>query len=131
MRGSMLARLAVLLLLAAALTIGACGGDDDDGGGGGGSGGTSASECPSGAVVIHMKDIKFDPQEASAGVGQEICWINDDTVDHDATAQSGADFKSELFGKGETFTATVDKPGTVKYECTVHPGMTGTIQVSR
>ena len=125
---SMLARLAVLVLLAAALTIGACGGDDDDGGGGGGA---SASECPSGAVVIHMKDIKFDPQDASAGVGQEICWINDDTVDHDATAQSGADFKSELFGQGETFTATVDKPGTVQYECTVHPGMTGTIQVSR
>ena len=46
-------------------------------------------------------------------------------------ANSGAAFKSELFGKGQTFTTTVDKPGTVKYECTIHPGMTGEIDVHR
>jgi plastocyanin len=122
------ARLAILLA-AAALALAACGGDDDDGGGGGG--GASASACPDGAVTIRMVDIKFDPREATAGVGQEICWINEDTVQHDAKAESGADFESELFGKGETFTATVDQPGTVEYVCTVHPGMTGTIQIER
>jgi plastocyanin len=123
-------RLAVLLVV---LTLGlaACGGGDDDGGGGGGGGaaGASSGECPSGSVQIKMADIKFDPETATAKVGQKICWTNEDSVDHDAVADSGADFKSELFGKGQTFTATVDKPGTVKYECTVHPGMKGTITV--
>jgi endonuclease/exonuclease/phosphatase family metal-dependent hydrolase len=71
------------------------------------------------------------PAEASAGVGQEICWINEDEIDHNAVAESGADFESELFGKGETFTATVDSPGTVEYVCTIHPGMDGTITVER
>jgi len=117
----------MLPLLLLALFAAACGGDDD----GGGEGGASSEACPSGAVVIKMVDIKFDPQDATAGVGQDVCWINEDTIDHNAVAESGADFKSELYGKGETFPAAIDSPGTVEYVCTVHPGMTGTLTVER
>ena len=78
-----------------------------------------------------MVDIKFDPEEATAKVGQEICWPNEDDMQHNAVAEEGADFKSELYGKGETFTATVEEPGNVEYVCTVHPGMTGSIDVKR
>jgi plastocyanin len=122
-------RIVVIIVLGVAFA--ACGGDDSDSGGGSGSSGASASSgnCPSGAVTIHMKDIKFNPGTASAKVGQTICWVNDDSVDHDAVADSGADFKSDLFGKGKTFTAKADKAGTIKYECTIHPGMTGEITV--
>ena len=116
-----------LLIIALALGAAACGGDDS----GGSEAPASTGACPSDAVTITMKDVKFDPKTASATVGQTICWVNEDSVDHDAVANSGADFKSELFGKGKTFTATVDQPGTVKYECTIHPGMTGEITVGR
>ena len=117
-------RLAIPLTLLAVL-VGACGGDDD-----GGGGGASSEACPSGSVEIKMVDIKFDPEDATAQVGQEICWVNEDSIDHNAVAESGATFESELFGKGQTFTATVDEPGTVEYVCTIHPGMTGTIEVT-
>jgi plastocyanin len=117
-------RLALTALLLA-LAIVACGGDD----GGGGEQPTASGECPSGAVVIRMVDIKFDPEEATASVGQEICWPNEDEIEHNAVAESGADFESELYGKGETFTTTVEEPGRVEYVCTVHPGMDGTIDV--
>jgi plastocyanin len=117
-------RLLLPLALLAAFAA-ACGGDDD------GEQGASSQACPSGAVVIKMADIKFDPQDATAGVGQEVCWVNEDTIDHDVSAESGASFKSELFGKGQTFTASMDEPGSVQYVCTIHPGMTGTIEVSR
>ena len=30
----------------------------------------------------------------------------------------------------DVIAATVDEPGTVKYVCTIHPGMTGTIEVT-
>src|SRR5688572_22089319 len=115
----------LLLIAALTLTLAACGGGDD------GGEGASSDACPSGSVAIRMVDIKFDPEDATAGVGQEICWVNEDSIDHNAVAESGATFKSELFGKGKTFTATVDKPGTIEYVCTIHPGMTGTIEVSR
>jgi plastocyanin len=118
-------RLAIPLTLLA-LLVAACGGDDE-----GGGGGASAEACPSGSVEIKMVDIKFDPEDATAGVGQEVCWVNEDSIDHNAVAESGADFESELFGKGETFTTKVDQPGTIEYVCTIHPGMTGTLTVER
>ena len=77
-----------------------------------------------------MADIKFDPEEAGAGVGQEVCWTNEDTIDHNVVADGG-EFESELFGKGKTFTTTVESPGTIPYVCTIHPGMTGRITVER
>ncbi len=126
MPGSM-SRLALPLLLLA-LFAAACGGDD---GGGGAEEGATSGACPSGSVEIKMIDIKFDPENATVGVGQEVCWLNEDTIDHNAVAESGADFKSELYGKGETFVTTVDTPGTVDYVCTIHPGMTGTLTVER
>src|SRR5918998_5517814 len=125
MPGSMRRLLLPLLL---AVLVGACGGDDDGGGGGGGA--SSSEPCPSGSVEIKMVDIKFDPEDATVGVGQEVCWVNEDSIDHNAVAESGATFESELYGKGETFTATVDDPGRVEYVCTIHPGMTGTIEVT-
>jgi len=111
--------------VALALGLAACGSSGSSGGQA-----SSSEACPSGAVTIHMKDTKFDPQTATAKAGQSVCWVNDDTVDHDAVAESGASFKSVLFGKGKTFTTKLDKAGTVKYSCTIHPGMTGEIKVS-
>ena len=120
-------RLLAALIVVAALA--GCGGDDSSGGGSSSSAAASDEKCASDAVVIKMVNIKFDPANATAKVGQAVCWENDDTVDHNAVANSGADFKSPLFGKGQTFTTTIDKAGTVQYECTVHPGMTGEIDV--
>jgi plastocyanin len=115
----------LLLIAVLSLALAACGG------GSGGDQSSSTGACPSGALTIKMADIKFDPQDSAVGVGQQVCWVNEDAVDHNVVANSGATFKSELFGKGKTFSATVDKPGTIKYECTIHPGMTGTLEVNR
>jgi plastocyanin len=109
------------------LGVAACGGDDE---GGGGEQGASSEACPSGSVEIKMVDIKFEPKDATSSVGQQVCWVNEDTIEHNAVADGG-EFESELFGKGKTFTATLDTPGEIPYVCTVHPGMTGTLTVER
>jgi plastocyanin len=114
----------LLLPLVLAVMVAACGGDDD----GGGGGASSSEACPSGSVEIKMVDIKFDPDEATVGVGQEVCWVNEDTIDHNAVADD-KQFESELFGKGKTFTYTPDAAGSIPYVCTIHPGMTGTLTV--
>ena len=84
-----------------------------------------------GAVEVSMKDIQFNPPAVDAKVGQTVKWTNDDTVLHNATATSGADFKSKDFGEGGTYEYKLEKAGTVKYTCTLHPGMDGTITVSK
>jgi plastocyanin len=115
-------RLAIPFVLA--LLLAACGGDDS----GGGESGASSEACPDGAVVIKMVDIKFDPEDATAAAGDQVCWINEEDIQHNAVAEEG-EFKSELFNKGQTFTTTVDEPGTIDYVCTVHPNMVGTLTV--
>src|SRR3954453_22411203 len=114
-----------LLLLALPLAVAACGG-----GGGGGEEAAPGQACPQDAVVIHMADIKFKPATATAKVGQTVCWTNADDIQHDAVDEDGKQFESALFGKGQTFSWKAAKAGTVKYVCTVHPGMDGKLDVT-
>jgi len=140
------ARIVTLLLACLALAVFAvaCGSDDNKD-----SGGSTSSAAPAAAdtssteststeaassgedVEIKMQNIAFDPKDVTAKVGQTIKWTNEDSVDHDVKATSGEDFKSDLFGKGGTFEYKLDKAGTIKYVCTVHPGMEGTITVTK
>jgi plastocyanin len=116
-----------LLVACLALVLAGCGGGNDNGSGSSSSSGSSSGNT----VTIDMKNIKFAPQDATVKVGQTVKWVNQDTVDHDVSAKSGADFKSDLFGNGKSFEWKADKAGTVSYVCTVHPGMVGTLKVTQ
>jgi plastocyanin len=124
MRRILLALCATLALVAAG-----CGGDDDSGGGDSTTAAPSASSS-GGEVEIKMQNIQFAPKDTTVKVGQKVKWVNEDTTDHNVSADSGADFKSDDFGKGASFEFTPDKAGTIEYECTLHPGMTATLTVS-
>jgi plastocyanin len=116
-----------LLVACLALVLAGCGGGNDNGSGSSSSSGSSSGNT----VTIDMKNIKFAPQDATVKGGQTVKWVNQDTVDHDVSAKSGADFKSDLFGNGKSFEWKADKAGTVSYVCTVHPGMVGTLKVTQ
>jgi plastocyanin len=120
--------LPLLAMLALALAVAGCGGDDN--GSDGGSGTTTQSSAAGGGVEVKLQNIQFSPKETTVKVGQKVTWVNEDSTDHDVTAESGADFKSDTFGNGATFEFTPDKAGTIRYECTIHPGMTGTLTVT-
>jgi plastocyanin len=126
---------ALLTVAACAAAVAGCGG-----GGSSSSSDTGAASAPAatsaapatasgGAVQITMKNIQFAPSKATVKVGQTVKWTNDDSVVHDVSATSGAKFKSDLFAKGKTYEFKATKPGTIKYVCTIHPGMDGTLTV--
>jgi plastocyanin len=126
MRGILLALCAVVALAAAG-----CGGSDNGGSTSSAPASTSSSSSSGGGgVAIKMQNIAFDPKAVTVKVGQKITWTNDDSTDHNVTANSGADFKSDNFGKGGTFSFTPTKAGTIKYVCTIHPGMDATVTVT-
>ena len=113
-----------------ALALAACGGSNDNNKSS--SGGSSSTPAASGnTVTIAMKNIQFSPKDVTVKVGQTVKWVNQDTVDHNVTANSGASFKSDLFGNGASYEWKADKAGTVQYVCTVHPGMEGTLTVTK
>ena len=122
--------LALLLgCLALALVAAGCGGDDDDNGGGGGGGQQQAPAATSGGGDVTMKDIKFNPSTVDVKVGDTVTWTNDDSVGHDVTGDGFKSGSAGGIGGGTTFKHKFDKAGTFKYQCTVHPGMTGEVVV--
>ncbi len=107
----------LLPLVALLALLAGCGGGED----------TSAGGAPS---AIGMKNLEFVPGQATGKVGQAVTWRNDEAIRHNVVATSGADFRSPIFGEGETFRYTPKAAGTIQYVCTLHPGMTGTLQVT-
>src|SRR3954447_14401768 len=107
-----------IAIVVVALAIAGCGGD----GGSSKSGGS-----PPGAVS--MKGLRFHPDQTTVRVGQKVTWTNDDDIDHNVTATGGAKFMSQAYGPGKTYSYTPRKAGTIKYVCTLHPGMTGKLIV--
>ena len=64
--------------------------------------------------------------------GDTVTWTNEESVDHDVTADDGS-FKSGRPGgmkQGDTYEHTFKKAGSFAYKCTVHPNMTGTVEVT-
>jgi plastocyanin len=122
-------RILLALCAVVALAAAGCGGGDDNGGSTSSAPASTSSSSSSGGVEIKMQNIAFDPKDVTVKVGQKVTWTNDDSTDHNVTADSGADFKSDNFGKDGTFSFTPNQAGTIKYVCTIHPGMTATLNV--
>ena len=109
-------------LLACAAVLAGCGSDDstDSGSSWGGDGA---------GATITMSGNAFDPDSATAKVGDEVSFENEDGYDHNVRSTSG-DSKIDIddFESGSR-SAKLDKAGTVDFECTLHEGMTGSIEV--
>ena len=138
--------LLLALVVLAVVAAGCGGGDDDDGDSGNGGGNAPAAEEPAAPTAedggggsggtgpgtqVSMKDIKFNPGTVTIKAGGKVTWTNDDSVGHDVTAD---DFESGSPGGidgGSTFSHTFKKAGTYNYVCSVHPGMKGSVKVTK
>lgn len=129
----------LLVLGAGALALAGCGGDDSDTGSGtAASAGSAAATAPAttpsdapagGEVEVKMEGIAYNPQTITVRPGTRITWVNEDDVLHDVVSTDGERIESELFPKGETFSFTPTRTGSIHYVCTIHPGMEGSITV--
>ncbi len=78
--------------------------------------------------AVTIVGFSFDPGTISAEVGDTVVWTNEDGPRHNVTADDDS-FASDNLAEGETFSHTFDEPGTFDYVCTLHSGMSGTIEV--
>jgi plastocyanin len=118
-----MSRLRTLLLVAVlALSVGACGSNDKK------DSASDTTEATSGATpatTITIKDLKFNPDTVSVKKGDTVEWKWDESVLHNVT---GDGFKSDNQSDG-TFDHTFTKAGSYAYQCTLHAGMKGTVEV--
>jgi plastocyanin len=109
---------ATVLALTAALGLAACG--DDGGDQAGGAGGAGENE-------VELVKLEFQPGTLTVDAGTEVTWTWTENLAHNVIAEDGS-FASDVQPSG-TFSHTFDEPGEYPYDCTLHPGMEGTIIV--
>jgi plastocyanin len=78
-------------------------------------------------VQVTINDLAFSPAEITVKAGDTVEWVNNDFIDHTATATSGE--WDVMIVAGQSARQEMTKTGTIKYFCRVHPDMTGTITI--
>jgi plastocyanin len=98
------------------------------------SGAASESEAAPAAadnsdgLTVTIQDLAYTPQTLTVQAGATVTWVwRDGAIAHDV---KGDDFRSKVQTEG-TFRHRFTQPGTYNYLCTLHPNMTGTIEVTR
>lgn len=103
-----------LWLAALALTAAACASQ-------GSAGPPPSVEGP----AVAVRDYQFEPASLTVEEGATVTWVWEGRAPHDVV---GRGFRSRDQSSG-TFRHTFEQPGTYTYECTIHPGMEGSIVV--
>ncbi|WP_067922395.1 MULTISPECIES: multicopper oxidase domain-containing protein [Alicyclobacillus] len=95
----------------------------------------SAKSSPHKTITVAITNMAYNPKTIHITAGTTITWRNDDSVAHTVTSgaheQKDGLFDSGNLATGQTFSYTFHKPGTYHYFCAYHPGMTGTVVVSK
>ncbi len=86
------------------------------------------------AVEIDAKGNQFTPAAIIVDAGTKVTWRNTDPVLHNVKKAAdavdfGAAFGTDSLAPGGSYSFTFTKVGTFPYECTIHAGMTGKVEV--
>jgi plastocyanin len=82
-----------------------------------------------GGLTVAMDGTSFAPAQQRVKVGDTITWINNDPFPHNVAAAAQPSLHSGDLQPGERWTFTPTRAGRIEYECTLHPGMRGTLIV--
>jgi len=90
------------------------------------AGAACAPAAAGGGTPAKIMNFTF-PTGLSVTAGQSIAWTNGDTANHTVTFDDGS--CSTPVDAGATVAVTYTVPGTHTFHCSIHPSMTGTIEV--
>jgi plastocyanin len=83
---------------------------------------------PADGGAVTIVGFSFDPDTITVEVGDTVVWTNEDSARHNVTADDDS-FVSDNLAEGETFRHTFEEAGTFDYVCTLHSGMTASVEV--
>jgi plastocyanin len=79
-------------------------------------------------VHIDIRELGFEPADATAEVGDTVEWSNADFVAHTATGENVFDVE---IPPGAMQRVKLDRAGSIDYLCRFHPNMRATITVKQ
>jgi plastocyanin len=84
-----------------------------------------------GTARIRQRNARFSPGFLAVGVGQKVEMPNDDAIYHNVFSYSKPnEFDLGLYRAGESRSVAFRHPGAVKFYCSIHENMNGTIFVA-
>ena len=89
--------------------------------------GRAAAPAPR-TYTVTIAQMAFGPAPSGLRAGDAVEWVNDDILQHSATARDGS-FDVDL-PPGTHARTVLKAPGAVGFYCKYHPGMTGTLVVA-
>lgn len=90
-----------------------------------------AAKRPSGPGTVAIAEFLFGPEKVVVKSGQTITWTNVDDSPHQVTVQGESTLRTPVVLKGQSTSLQFDHVGTYGYICGLHPGMKGTIEVTK
>jgi len=93
---------------------------------------------PAGQVTVVMQNTAFNPANITIHVGQQVVWVNNESVPHTTTSGSctgntctpSPGWESGTLNPGQSFSHTFSTAGTFPYFCRIHGVvMQGTVTV--
>ena len=93
-----------------------------------------SSRCPTTTtgepIALDIAGFAYCPATVTVASGLEVVWTNADLAPHTVTYDGPeGPVDSGSIGQGQTWSTRFHQPGTYRYYCRFHPGMTGTIVV--
>ena len=81
------------------------------------------------SVTVQVLDNAFDPSTVTISSGTRVNWGWNGRNPHNVVFAPGTGLASSATQTDGAFNVTFSTAGSYNYECTVHPGMTGTVVV--
>jgi len=91
-----------------------------------------AAGCSTGdgtSVTVQVLDNQFDPATVTISNGMRVNWGWNGRNPHNVVFDPSTGMPSSAIQTEGAFDITFTRAGTFNYECTIHPGMTGTVVV--
>ena len=83
------------------------------------------------ARAITISNFTFAPAAITVRAGEEVTWVNEDDAPHTVVGSDpGSPLKSPALDTGDKYAAKLTQPGSYKYFCSLHPHMTGVVNVA-
>ncbi|HMH52867.1 MAG TPA: cytochrome P460 family protein [Candidatus Acidoferrum sp.] len=89
-----------------------------------------AVAAKTGATDVNINGFAFGPAKLVAPAGSTVTWINADDSPHQVNVAS-AKLRTAVLLRGHSAGLTFKDAGVFEYACALHPGMKGTVEVTK
>jgi len=81
-------------------------------------------------VSVHIGNFAFAPETVTVTVGTRVQWVNEDDAPHVVIGvDKDTPIKSPALDTDDKYAVVLDRPGTYRYFCSLHPHMVGVVVV--